>query len=404
MMTCSSLVLIVLALVAIFAVPAGAADDAGPVKVKEARRLEETVARLGGEGDNWHMSWAGNDRMVAGLCDGNASPWPKVPRRLFNSRLISIHGDAPALEFDDTPGYPELLVGPGIENTSRYYGFGVLALDGKIYQYLSTPDRPFDQNEPRPRFVGAKLIYSPDDGATWHNQDGSTPVRWEPWAQRSKKNMAFFEESGDAFALLTVLQMGKNYEQNKDGYVYVYAPNGNTEGTMNQLVMCRMPKDKMLDRSAYEFFVAARSDGTAEWSKDIAGRGVVHTFPQGWVNTKIHPYAWHPSVVYNAPLRLYMMANWGMGTTPDGTWFGKPSYLGFWTARNPWGPWTQIHEEKEWMPVGERVARAYQPQICPKGIAPDGKSFWLVWTDFQFVGPNRPYYSFNIQKVELVTE
>ena len=98
------------------------------------------------------------------------------------------------------------------------------------------------------------------------------------------------------------------------------------------------------------------------------------------------------------------MANWGMGCAPDGMWFGKPSYLGFWSAPHPWGPWTQIHEEKEWTPAGDKNARAYQPQIASKWIAADGKSFWLVWTDFQFVGPQRPYYSFNTQKVELVTE
>src|SRR5688500_12283917 len=114
------------------------AADPAPVKIKELRRVEESVARLGGEGDNWHMSWTGDDRLVAGLCDGNAAPWPKVPRKLYNSRLISIRGDAPKLEFEDVPGYPELLVGPGIENTSRYYGFGILALDDKIYQFLST--------------------------------------------------------------------------------------------------------------------------------------------------------------------------------------------------------------------------------------------------------------------------
>jgi hypothetical protein len=198
--------------------------------------------------------------------------------------------------------------------------------------------------------------------------------------------------------------MGKAYEQNKDGYVYIYSPNGNTEGTMNQLVLCRVPKDRIRDRGAYDFFVSRKPDGTADWSRDIAARGVVQSFPSGWVNTKVHPYAWHPSVVYDAPLGVYLMANWGMGCAPDGTWFGKPSYLGFWSAPNPWGPWTQIHEEKEWMPAGDRAAHAYQPQIGPKWIAADGKSFWLVWTDFQFVGAARPYYSFNTQKVELLTE
>jgi hypothetical protein len=277
-------------------------------------------------------------------------------------------------------------------------------VDGAIYQFLSTPDRPFDTNAPHPRFIGAKLIYSPDNGATWHNQDGSSPVRWEPWEERTRTNMAFFNEPGDAFSLLTVLQMGKAYEQNEDGYVYVYSPNGNTEGTMNQLVMLRVPKERIRDRQAYEFFVSRRADGSAEWSKDIEARGVVHTFPTGWVNTKIHPYSWHPSVVYIKPLGLYLLANWGMGCAPDGMWFGKPSYLGFWSAPHPWGPWTQVHEEKEWTPAGDHAARAYQPQIAPKWIAPDGKSFWLVWTDFQFVENRRPYYSFNIQKVELVTE
>jgi hypothetical protein len=229
-------------------------------------------------------------------------------------------------------------------------------------------------------------------------------VRWEPWEERSQKNMAFFQEPGDAFSLLTVLQMGKAYEQNKDGYMYIYAPNGNTEGTMNQLVMCHLPKDRIRERGEYEFFVACESDGSAMWSKEIAAPGVVHTFPAGWVNTKIHPYAWHPSVVYDAPLGVYLMANWGMGCAPDGMWFGKPSYLGLWSAPHPWGPWTQIHEEKEWKPAGDAGARSYQPQIVSKWIADDGKSFWLVWTDFQFVGGRRPYYSYNMQKVELVTE
>lgn len=381
------------------------AAEPAAIGVKEVRRLEETVARLGGSGDNWHMSWTKDDRLVAGLCDGNADPWPNVPRRLYNSRLISITGDFPQLEFADVPGYPDLLVGPGPRDNSRYYGFGVLAIDGKIYHYLSTPDRPFNEDGPtQPRFVGAKLIYSPDNGATWHNQNGTTPVVWEPWDQRTAQNMVFLNEPDHAFSLLTVLQMGQNYEENSDGYVYIYAPGGSAEGTMNQLVMCRVPKDRLLDRGAYEFFVERQPDGSATWSADIAARGAVHTFPASWVNTKIHPYVWHPSVVYNKPLGLYLMANWGMGCDADGMWFGKPSYLGFWAARTPWGPWAQIHEDTEWTPAGDKAARAYQPQISPKGISADGKSFWLVWTDYQILGSSRPYYSFNTQKVELITE
>src|SRR5688572_18897627 len=87
------------------------AEEAAAVKIKQVRRLEDTVARLGGDGDNWHMTWTRDDRVVAGLCDGSAQPWPNVPHRPFNSRLISIRGMPPKLEFADTPGYPELLTG-----------------------------------------------------------------------------------------------------------------------------------------------------------------------------------------------------------------------------------------------------------------------------------------------------
>ena len=357
------------------------------------RRLDDTIRRTGGSGDNWHMSWADDDRQYTALCDG--SGWPEMTGHTgqgYNTRVFAINGDPPDPVFEHLPGFPD-LAGP-----SRYYGFGIIALGGAIYHYLSTPNVPFSGTDPR--FCGAKLIFSPDNGRTWKNQDG-TPLRWEEWGERDPGNMVFFDEPGEAFSLLTVLQMGRDYEHNRDGYVYVYAPNGNVEGSMNQLVMFRVPRDRILDRSAYEYFVSRKPDGGATWSGDICARGIVHTFPSGWVNTAVHPYAWHPSVVYNAPLGVYMMANWGMGCAPDGMWFGKPSYLGFWTAPQPWGPWTQVHEETAWTPAGNANARAYQPQIAPKWIAEDGKSFWLVYTDFQAIDDKSPFYCFNYQQVEV---
>lgn len=369
-----------------------------PRTITGLRRLEETTLRFGGNGDNWHMTWAADGKQYVSLCDG--SGLPGTPPGAYNSRAYAIAGDPPDLRFEYLPGYPDLTYVWDTPECSRYYNFGILALDGRLYQYLSTPDRPFYQ--PDPCFAGAKLIYSPDNGRTWCNQDGSSPVRWEAWDARSRDNMVFFNEPDRAFSLLTILQMGRNYEDNRDGYVYVYAPNGNTEGTMNQLVMFRVPKNSILDRRAYSFFAGLGAGGKAVWSDRIEERAPVHTFPAGWVNTQVHPYAWHPSVVYSAAHGCYLMANWGMGCSPEGRWFGKPSYLGFWTAPRPWGPWTQIHEETAWTPAGEAAARAYQPQIAPGWIAPDGRSFWLVWTDFQVIDNARPYYAFNAQKVECL--
>ncbi len=211
------------------------------VRIRKLLRLEETTLRLGGVGDDWHMTWADDDRQYLSLCDGRG--WPGMPQALYNSRLYAIAGDPPHPVFEYLTGYPDLVNGPDPWDFNRYYNFGTLALSGHIYQFLSTPNHPF--SEPKSLFVGAKLIYSPDNGRTWCNQDGSSPVRWEPWDERSKDNMVFFEEPGDAFSQLSVLQMGRGYQDNSDGYVYVYAPNGNTEGSMNQLVMCRVPRDRI---------------------------------------------------------------------------------------------------------------------------------------------------------------
>lgn len=364
--------------------------------IRGLRRLEETLLRFGGVGDNWHMSWADDDKQYVSLCDGTGLPG--TPQANYNSRMYAIAGAPPDLTFEHLPGYPDLLNQGGRE-VSRYYNFGTLALGGRLYQYLSTPNRPF--HEPLPRFVGAKLIYSPDRGVTWHNQDGSSPVRWEAWEERNRGNMVFFEEPGDAFSLITVLQMGRGYGLNRDGFVYLYAPNGNDEGTMNQLVLCRVPRERILDRGSYRFHAGAAAGGEPRWSDRVEDRAPVCTFPSGWVNRHVHPYAWHPSVVYFPPTGQYLMANWGMGTDAEGHWFARPSYLGFWTAPEPWGPWTQVREETAWTPGGDAAARAYQPQIPPKWIAQDGSSFWLVWTDFQELDGGRPFYALNAQQVAV---
>lgn len=415
------------------------ASNGSRPRIKSMTRREETVVRYAGYGDNWHMSWASDDRQYVSLCDGPG--FATHPRVSYNSRMLAISGGPRDAKFHDLPGYPMLGKPSQRPMDPRYYNFGTLALDGRLYQYMSTFNRSFRADEMEKykphetvRFIGAKLIYSPDNGRTWHNQNGSTPVFWEPWDRRSRDSMVFFEEDQEAFSLLTVLQMGKNYEHNGDGYIYVYSPNGNTEGTMNELVMFRVPAAKLLDRSSYEYFGGRGVNGAAKWTADIKARAVVHTFPRGWVNTLVHPYAWHPSVVYNAALGVYMMANWGMGTAPDGMWFNKPSYLGFWISDTPCGPWEQVYEETAWMPERSNAARAYEPQIAPKWIAADGKSFWLVWTDFQVTDKEaaklavqdfkrttlansyteedvvqsatkmrryRPYYAFNVQRVDI---
>src|SRR5437870_3011830 len=63
--------------------------------IKALRRLDHTIQRFGGHGDNWHMSWANDDKVYVSLCDGRGLPG--TPLGNFNSRMYAITGDPPKL-------------------------------------------------------------------------------------------------------------------------------------------------------------------------------------------------------------------------------------------------------------------------------------------------------------------
>ncbi len=366
------------------AVAATAGRRTGEKAVKSVVRREDTTVKLGGMGFGYQSTWAADDRQFMMVNDG--AGWSDPPAAFYNAQLWTVTGGVKDPAFADVSGFPDLSYTTRSRDAPRYFGVGLLAVRGRLYQFLNTLDRAED----RPRhWTGTKLIYSDDAGRSWHNQDGSTPVVWEDWDAQSRDRLTFFQEPDGCFAMLSILQMGRDYSANRDGFIYVYGPNGNVDGLMNQLVMYRVPIEKMPDRRAYEYFGGFGPGGKPLWSTDIAARRPVHVFPTGWVNgTNLFPgdlvvESWLPSVVYNAPLGLYMMVNAGIGCAPDGTEFGRPSYLGCWVSATPWGPWRQVHEELAWTPGGDPASRAYVPRIVPKWVAADGKSFWLVWSDIK---------------------
>lgn len=354
------------------------------VHIDRAGPIAGTLARLGGLGDGYKMTLLRDGRQLVVVNDGPG--WAPPPATFFSTRLWTIDGPPSAARFAQLAGYPVVDRAARAEDAPHYYGHGILAVGDDLFQFLATLDNAEDR--PR-RWTGAKLIRSRDGGRTWTGPDGTAPVAWEDWADQSRRTLTFFDEPDGAFSLLAFLQMGRAYAANRDGFVYVYGLNGSVDGKMNQLVLFRVAKDRVADRAAYRFHAGTDAAGNARWSADIAARQPVHTFPTGWVNrTNLFPgdlvvESWLPSVTWNEALGLYMMASAGIGVADDGTEFGRPSYLGIYVAPNPWGPWRQVHEDKAWAPGGDLGARAYAPQIAPGWVAPDGRSFWLVWADLK---------------------
>ena len=358
--------------------------------VSSAVLRDDTIVRLGGDGGSGFLTWTSDDRQLATLLDG--SSWPRDRGPFWHSRLFALRGRPEAIEAEEIETYPEMPIYPDLYSniTPPYYGFTQLALGDSIFQFLSTSTiKPFDANVtvvPGMHLNAAKLIYSPDNGRTWRNQDGSHPVVREVVGQQTRDRMVFLKETNSAFSLLSFLQMGRAYRENRDGFAYVCSPNGYVDGRMNELVMFRVATSRILDRDSYEFFAGRVNSGEPAWTRDIEGRAPVHVFPGGRMPDAFN-ISWLPTVAYLPALGCYVMiagsAPGDVGIKPKDI---GPGYLGMWVSENPWGPWTQFFEDEAWTPGADPGARASAPAIAPAWIAQDGSSLWFIWMDGQVVG------------------
>jgi hypothetical protein len=91
------------------------------------------------------MSWTADDRQLIGLCDGLG--WSKHPKGYYNSRLFAVAGSPQDAHIEEVSDYPYLMPLPG-KDMSQYYGSGLLAVDGHIYQFL-TPENWFSPSSAR---------------------------------------------------------------------------------------------------------------------------------------------------------------------------------------------------------------------------------------------------------------
>src|SRR5258708_11166199 len=149
----------------------------------------------------------------------------------------------------------------------------------------------------------SRLAWSGDRGRTW---------TWAGWHfTRSFGCPDFVQGAGDP------------------AYVYLVSQDNNDAYRRNQnVVLARIPRGRIADRSAYEFFAGTNS--SAAWTADITKRLPIFHDPNGTLRV---------SMSYNAPLHLYLLV------TSHGTGDGEllNGSLGGFAARAPWGPWRALY-------------------------------------------------------------
>lgn len=284
---------------------------------------KESIVRQAEGSDNWPLTWADDDAMYSAYGDGNGVA-PYLPEKL-------------SLGFVKITGDPVNFIGENIrpatgeergDNRHGIKASGMLMVDGVLYALLRNADNSL-------------LSWSTDHAKTW------TQNTWR------------FTES---FGCPSFLNFGRNYAGARDDYVYIYSTDAATAYMRtDHVVLARVIKNRIRDRSAYEFFVRLDANGAPVWSTNIADRGPV--FRNAGACYRMH-------VTYNPGLKRYLLTMTGKGR--DTRFLGG---FGVYDAPEPWGPWTTAYFTDVW-DVGPGESSSFPS----KWFSGDGREGWFVFS------------------------
>lgn len=346
-----------------------------------------TLRRVGATGDNWCQTWAADDSVITAMDDGE---WFRGGYT-YHSRLYRIFGDANNFSRAEVQNYPNFHT-----DGDGWFAYGMLSVRGVLYSLVTKTQTGAWSHGP---FRGMKMLRSYDNGNSWHRVDRNNNDRfldrWDVAREELNHNeMFFFEESGRydhgrnafPFSFATFVQSGQDHRASRDGYVYVYSPEGSRS---NQLLLARVREDQVGNRSAWQYF-SGWSGSTPQWNSNIEARQPNMVLPErNAAGQHFGFYSWLPSVVWNPGLQKYIMVNGGtyggdMSNSSDAyynQWMhNRSGSLGFWYSDNPYGPWTQIYYTDHWTADDLRNLN-YQPKLSPKWISEDGRRMTLIWSD-----------------------
>ena len=305
----------------------------------------DTIVRKAAGSDNLPVTWAADDALYITWGDG----WgfePKVPKKLSMGFALIVGGP------DDFRGInirseAEQLGG----GRSGKKGWGIISVDGVLYLWMGHADRKGGQ---------AQLAWSRDHARTWTFADWKFPH----------------------FGLMGFINFGKDNNWAPDEYVYSYSHDGPLADTpADHFVLMRVPKNRITDREAWEFFERIDKNGKPIWTDDLQRRGVVFRHKDGCLRS---------AMTYCKPLRRYLW--WQHVPAPKGSPDrGDTRFkggFGVYDAPEPWGPWTTAFYTEKW-----DVGPGEHGDFPAKWMSEDGRELYLV-----FSGED----SFSVRKASIV--
>ena len=293
---------------------------------------KESIVRKAKDGDNFPLTWGSDDALYTTWGDGTGFI-PKVEKKL-SCGFARVTGTAEDFQGVNIRTEAEQLGG----GRNGLKAWGMLSVEGRLYLFFGHADKKGGQ---------ARLAWSDDLAKTWTFAD------WK------------FEE----FGLVGFINYGRDYAGARDGYVYAYSHDGPKADTpADQFILMRVPKGRVTDREAWEFFTGKDASGNPQWSKEITKRGAVFKNPDACLRS---------AITYHPVLKRYLW--WQNLPAPkESKDRGDTRFeggFGIYDAPEPWGPWTTAYYTEKW-----DVGPGEHGDFPSKWMSPDGKTAWLVFS------------------------
>jgi CubicO group peptidase (beta-lactamase class C family) len=298
------------------------------------------VIRQADGSDNWPITWADDDRLYAAYGDGFGFE-PKVDKKL-SLGLARIEGTPPHAKGGNIRSETGETYGHGPKGMKAS---GLIMVEGKLWMAVRNIK---DSGEL------AQLWWSSDYAKSW---------------QRG-------EMLPEDFGCPTFLNFGKNYEDARDRYVYIYSPKGPSAYLpYDGVVLARVPLERIGTVAEFEYFQKMDENGHPVWTRRPEEMGPILEFKGA---------CFRMDVIYNRGLKRYLLL---MAHNFSSSW-------GIYEATEPWGPWYAVFHTPKWDLPGIHSYR-----IPAKWIDADGKTMFMVFSGVQEEG----YDAFCIRKLHLKT-
>jgi CubicO group peptidase (beta-lactamase class C family) len=284
---------------------------------------QESIVRAAKDSDIWATTWADDGCLYSAYGDGTGFV-PKTLEKL-------------SLGLSRIEGNPDRFTGVNIRSATLEQkgdgakgkkASGLLMVDGVLYLLARNAGH-------------SQLAWSTDHGRTW---------TWADW------------KFTIGFGCPTFLNFGPNNAGARDEYVYVYSHHADSAYLpADDVSLARVPKDRIRDRGAYEFYTGTKPDGGPLWSREIGDLGAVFTNPGK---------CYRVTVSYNAALKRYLLCQAGSDSHSK-----LEAGFGIFDAPEPWGPWTTVTYVPAWdVNPGETCG------FPTKWMSADGRTMHLLFS------------------------